>query len=376
MRLLIDGDVFRWQRAGGISRVYAEVIPRMAALDPKLDLRVVLRGGPVSGRLGSIGASTVRIPQLPPGLKPWRLWRHVTPGLNARLAGAFWRRQKGDVFHSTYYTLPPVSCPSVCLVLDMIPELFPGLFGREFLDEMLERKRMAAQKAKLVICISLNTQRDLVRILGVPETKCRVVPLAGVSATPVEAAAEPRAKRPFLLYVGDYLSPYKNFLFLLRCLQSDRGDFADLPLDVVSRRRPTAGELETYRELLPAGRLRFDEECDDAALAGLYGSCSAFVYPSLYEGFGLPVLEALACGAPVVCADTPALRETGGDVVYFFDPESPSDFLRALGSALRDGRADEKVRERKAHARVFSWDKTAEGFLNTFREASGAGESV
>jgi len=88
----------------------------------------------------------------------------------------------------------------------------------------------------------------------------------------------------------------------------------------------------------------------------------------LYEGFGIPVLEALGCGAPVVCSNTSSLPEVGGDAVCYFDPKSPEEFAAAMKQALADGRAPEKVAQRKLQAGKFSWDRTAEGFMDAIKQ--------
>ena len=376
MRLWIDGDVFVWQRAGGISRIYERVLPRLERIDPGVDIRVALAGRPVVPPPEGNNILCTRVMQVPDTWRPWRFWSGVRPVLNARLRDAFWRRCRGDVFHSTYYTAPPVSFPSVCFVYDMVNELFPEMFEPAFIREMRQRKEAAVNAARLVLCISHSTRQDLTRIMNIPEEKCRVVHLAGFCSDEPEPEEDGTREPPcvrFLLYVGDYISPYKNFPFLLKALEGpDATAFADLDLWVVSTRKPTDAEVRQYDGILPGDRVRFVTDCGDARLRVLYRDCAAFVYPSLYEGFGITVLEALGQGAPVVCSDNPAFREVGGEAVHTFDPRSPESFRCALDRALREGRDDPHPARRRRHAASFSWDRTAAGFLDTFREACGA----
>jgi len=370
--LLIDGEVFGWQRYGGISRIYSEVLPRMESLASDVDVRVLVQGPPQSeidaGRLSSMICG---IPELPRSLKPWRFWRRAAPPVNRLLNGITWRVTSGDVFHPTYFTCPPVHAPSFCFVYDMTVERFPESFDSPYREQITARKRRTICAADVVLCISENTKRDVVQMLDVPEERCRVVYLAGFSpddtSTPGRGTTE--SGRPFFLYVGDYLTPYKNFAFLAQCLSSSGfREFDGFDLVVVSGQPLNKEARDQWGHLLSSGRVRMLTDCDDAELAELYRTCSAFIVSSLYEGFGIPVLEALGCGAPVVCANASSLPEVGGEEAYYFDPQSGADFKAALSRAVADGRGAAVVDARRKRASQFSWDHTAHEFVRAFRD--------
>ena len=337
-----------------------------------IDVRVFIQGKPKSKTdVESLSTEIYNIPELPRSLKPWRFWRRVAPTTNRLLRDIKWRFSSGDVFHPTYFTSPPVHAPSFCFVYDMTVERFPESFDSPYREQITERKRRTICAAEVVLCISENTKRDVVQMLDVPEEKCRVVYLAGFSREKPSLFTDGSLaeQRPFFLYVGDYMTPYKNFDFLARCLGSSSfGDFEDFDLVVVSSQSPTREMREQWEHLFASGRLRVVTDCDDARLTELYRVCSAFIFPSLYEGFGIPVLEALGCGAPVVCSDSSSLPEVGGDRVYYFDARSPAEFRAALNRAVSDGRGEIVVKARQERAQHFSWDHTAHEFVRAFRD--------
>jgi glycosyltransferase involved in cell wall biosynthesis len=286
----------------------------------------------------------------------------------------YWRGRELDVFMSTYYTVLPVRVPSVCVVHDMIFELFPGSFDKTLATETLEKQRRAIAKADRLICVSECTRQDVIKIHQVDASKCRVVYHASGIMRKVPDG-EKNSKE--FLYVGDILSKYKNFEFLIRCLGSPEfSEFGEYKLRVVSTCELNATDMSRFSEYLPTARMQFVANCTDDELAGYYATCAAFIYPSLYEGFGIPILEALSYGAPVVSSTGGALPEAGGEVVYYFDPKSEDGLREALRRALADGRAPQLVKKRKEHAGRFSWDKTAEKFLAVLREVAGEKKSV
>ena len=373
MRLLVDGDVFCWQKQGGISRVFREILPRLVALDSSLEIEVVVAGPLTSSGLVGMPLSVRKVPQISDALRPWRFWNPVRDIVNPKLSARFWRRRRADVFVSTYFTSPPLRCPSVCVVYDMVNERFPELFSAELNANVLKRKREAVQKADRAVCISESTQADLIHYMGVDVGKCRVMRLAGSVTSERVCASEPSSdtSAPFLLYVGDYLSPYKNFTFLMNCLCEYWDKYGeDLCLKVVSETPPPADVQKRYADPLRRGRLVFINECPDDRLLSLYANCAALIYPSLYEGFGIPIIEALAGGAPVVCSDIPVFREVAADDAYFFERSSRPAFLAALATALAHGRSAQWVKARRRRAQEFSWDASALCFLEVLREVT------
>lgn len=380
LNVMLDGSVFAWQKRGGISRIYAEMIPRVAELADDIALTLAIQGKPKSRMLEQVKIPRSSIPDVAATRRPWRFWSRAAPLMNVVLARRYWSRCRMDVFHPTYYTAPPIDAPSFCFVYDMLFELFPECFEHGLVRMMRQRKRRAIDRAKVVLCISESTRNDVIRLLGTPAEKCRVVHLAGSTSTAAGCGAQPGElqasdglrSRPFLLYVGDWETPYKNFDFVLQALGSnDFAEFSDLDLVVVAPDKPEPAKIHSCHERMGAERLHFLHSCDDEELGGLYADCAAFVMPSFYEGFGLPVLEAMKQGAPVVCSDTSSLPEVGGEAAFYFDPRSPAQFADSLRRALAQGRDGPAVAGRQAQAAKFSWDRTAAEFCRAARETGG-----
>ena len=253
------------------------------------------------------------------------------------------------------------------IVYDMIYERFPELFDPEHHAKVVAQKRKAIERATLVLCISEATRGDVVELIGIPRERCRVVYLSGERFASLGAA--PGRFRPSkgvqLLYVGQYGTPYKNFDFLLTALASASDErIRTAKLRVICRNPPPLDVSRRYAEIWPRGTLVFEADCTDEDLAAHYQSCSALVYPSLYEGFGLPPVEAHSLGVPVVCSDIPVFRELGADAYFFFDPASPRALEQAILNALVVGRQPEAVAKRQRHAAQFTWQRTAKGIAS------------
>ncbi len=373
MKLLIDGSIFRWQARGGISALYRRLLPLIPALAPDLEIDLVVQGQLQAQELEVLKAFMRRAPALPADLRPWRFWRHWRRTCDAVAWRWDMRRAVADVYHPAFYRMSNRSWPSFCFAYDMTVERYPESFPAAFVRQMRILKKETFQRCAQVLCISENTRRDVVELLGVDAAKCRVVYLGPTLATADAISELPETTKPFFLFVGDFPAAYKNFDFMLRALASAKlGDYKDFQLLVVSHKIPTAAQLARYHAVIAPERLRFIGDCSDAALTGLYTACAALLYPSRYEGFGLPVLDALCAGAPVACARTSSLPEVGGDVACYFSPDSESEFAAAVRMAVQEGRQSAHVERRQAWAKQFSWQKTAAAFVRAAHETAGA----
>jgi glycosyltransferase involved in cell wall biosynthesis len=249
----------------------------------------------------------------------------------------------------------------------MIPERFPELFHEPLYAQLRQQKRACALAADAILCISEATCEDVLAFYGVDPRRVRIVPLAH-SATfrPIaegEVPSPPPSARPFLLYVGER-HHYKNFMGLLKAY----GTWPmrrEIDLVVVGRRWSRAERGEVAQRGL-AGQVHLLTGVDDARLRWLYHQAAAFVYPSLYEGFGIPLLEALACGCPVVAARIPPTVEVAGECPFYFDLIGPESLCAALDAALAGGRDPERTRRGLDQARRYSWDRAARQTLDIY----------
>ena len=368
MHVAVDGAIFEQQARGGISRLYHEVLPRLCELDEELRITLHLRGG-ARQELPSHPRIVRRdIPDARALLRPRRVWRRLpfdsAERLQALVASVALAGGRGAIWHSTYYTVPGAwSGPEVVLVHDLIHERFPELFDRPKDRRVVQRKRRSIERADVVVCISEVTASDVTRVYGVAEDRLRVVPLAHSAVFAASPAPGQERDGAFLLYVGGR-SPYKNFDALLEAMAAWPRRDVDL---IVVGPDWSAEERARIEALGLAGRVRREIDVDDLRLRGLYNGAVALVYPSLYEGFGLPLLEAMACGCPIVASDIPSTREVAGDVPFYFRTGDGDAFVSALSAVAEAGRRSGR-RELGLHrAREYSWDRTARRLLDVYR---------
>jgi glycosyltransferase involved in cell wall biosynthesis len=290
------------------------------------------------------------------------------------------RRAGAELLHSPHYTLPLAwGGPSVVTIHDLIHIRFarfhpPGaaLYARFMAG-------LAVTRARIVIADSLATQRDVMQLLGAPARKLRVVPL-GVSPEirpmDLDALARFRAERRlpegYVLYVGAR-KRHKNLELLLRAWAAMHP--AERPPLVFSGLAWVAGDpLAALADTLGiAGCIRFSGELhDDTELSCLYGGAALLVQPSLAEGFGLPPLEAMACGVPVLASDAGSLPEALGNAAAFLPPREPERWAAAVKRLLADQELRASlVRRGQARAWDFTWEATARRTYEIYEEALG-----
>jgi glycosyltransferase involved in cell wall biosynthesis len=299
-------------------------------------------------------------------------WVRGEQALLPRAAG----RAGCDVVHSLGSTAPARgSFRRVVTIHDLIYRRFPEAHGSIKALGMRALVPLAARCSHRIVADSNATRDDLVALLGVAAQKIDVVALA---APPPRAAPTPETElrrslelgeRPLLL-TASAKRRHKNLIRLLdaHALLDDR------PLLVLPG-YPTdhEPELRAHAEQLGiGGDVRFLGWVSDADMEGLYAAATAFVFPSLYEGFGLPVLEAMQRGVPVACSGRTALAEVAGDAALLFDAEDPAAIAGAMRSILGDRALAERLRaDGRVQAARFTWAATARGYLDVYARVLG-----
>jgi glycosyltransferase involved in cell wall biosynthesis len=344
-------------------------------------LREVLRGASLEGwPCVAYGDAGARLDPPLPGVD-WRLldtswtqwWDQV------RLPRAL-ARDAADVFLSPYYKGPlSAPCPVVLTIHDLFFIGYPGQSRPVYDATMTGMARLYAARAAAIIADSEYSKRSIVARLGVRASKVNVIPVAlGAEFTPVPPGdallARYNVTRPYVLYVGNF-KPHKNLARLVRA-------FALLPGPLRSRHSLVlAGGGEDGRATLVAlaatlgvgARVIFPGRVADEDLPALYSGAAAFVLPSLEEGFGLPVLEAMACGAPVVASNRASLPELVADAGLVFDAEREGDLAAALARVLADTTLADDLRHRgRARAALYTPARTSGRVLALLREVSAA----
>jgi glycosyltransferase involved in cell wall biosynthesis len=365
VKVLFDHPIFQMQRFGGISRYFHELIRHLVPL-PEVEAHAFL-GFHVNGygtdRIPGL-ASAVGWPR--PALRG--LDRLLDP-LADRWLDLAHDLSRFDVLHRTYYDprdLARGRCRTVLTVYDMIHELHPRDDRQRAWMEA--RKRPAVAHADAVIAISESTKQDLIRLYGTSASQIHVIPLA--SSLTGTGAPEPLFERPYLLFVGGR-GGYKNFELLARTYAARPEWVRELDLVCFGGGAFTPGERQLVHALGIAPQVRYLEGPDDV-LETLYRHARMLVYPSRYEGFGLPPLEAMQLGCPVVVARTSSLPEVVGEAGEYVEPDSPDSLEAAIARLLDDSsHRAELIRRGHARARRFSWTQCAEQTLAVYRSVAG-----
>lgn len=355
MKILYDHQIFSSQVFGGVSRYFFELMGQFRS-DVGVDFELALR---YSNNSYLQGAGWAHAKPFFPG----RRFFGKTTLINA-LNGLESRRciSSGgyDIFHPTYYHpyyLPLAGKkPVVMTVYDMTHELYPELFSAN--DRTIAWKRAVLGRAQRIIAISENTKRDLLRFYPLEENRVAVVHLAHSLGRGRAVAASPDLPENYLLFVGQR-GGYKNFAFFVRSVAPLLRDNPDLVIVCAGGGAFTPQEHDLLAALKVAARVRQFPVSDDALVA-LYGGAMAFVFPSLYEGFGIPVLEAYSCGCPVLLSNRSSLPEVGGEAAVYFDPEDEESLRSAAVRVITDaGLRESLVARGRARAGAFSWEKVA-----------------
>lgn len=314
--------------------------------------------------------------------RPRYLWRPEDPRFKIRVLADTLDRftlPKLDLFHATSQRLPKFAgaTPYLATVHDVFYASRPEMTNPDACRLWVGRYRDIAARSRLIMTVSDYSKREIVEHLGVEEDRVRVVlEAAAPSFTPRPAMeiAAARARhglaQPYVLFAGGF-DARKN---LPRAIAAFSAAAADLPPDVVLAVGGGGGPLEDESRRAAAAspvakRIRFLGFIPDADFPALMSGCETFFFPSLFEGFGLPALEAMACGAAVVTASTTSLPQICGDAALLADPEDVDALAAALREAVGNGARRDELRARgAARARQFTWSRTAAETLELYRE--------
>ncbi len=391
----VDYTAAAWQGAG-IGRYTRELMCAMVGLDRSIQYRLFYAAGglpaasPYLGELRALAAAHANVTVKPIALAPRHLtilWQRLRLPLRVeRLIGPV------DLLHAPDFVLPPTHARTLLTIHDLTFLVRPecaeaGL--RRYLATAVPR---ALRRADMVLVDSQATASDLARLLGVSGPRVRLVypgvearfrPLPAAEVEPLRAALGLPAD--FLLFVST-IEPRKNLVRLLEAfalLVADGGQWTveggqgardSLQLVIAGRKGWLYEEVfAAVGRLGLAGRVRFLDFFDDAQLPALYNLARAFVYPSLYEGFGLPALEALACGVPVVTAAVASLPEVVGEAALLIDPLNVASIAEGMARALVGG---EQLRAAgPLQARRFTWAAAAGALLECYRALERQGSA-
>ena len=365
MKIAYDNQIFNMQKYGGISRYYTELAFQL--YDESIDTKV-FAGLHKNEYIQKYEASFVigkQITYLPKTANIFLKTNNV-------LADSYFNIKRPDIVHRTYYNNKNKIKKSinVITVYDMIHELFRDDFSAK--DNTADLKSITIKQADHIICISESTKNDLLRIYDIPESNISVTylgyhSLPDVKSTHIENQNFNNSERPFLLFVG-HRGGYKNFLRFLKAVSISEKLVKDFDIVAFGGGKFSVDEKRYISELgLEENQVK-NIQGGDNMLSVLYSKATLFVYPSLYEGFGLPPLEAMDHSCPVVCSNTSSIPEVVGKAALKFSPSDVEDISHTMEKVLYNSSIrDDLILAGLERTKIFSWEKCAADTLEVYR---------
>ncbi|MBL1177942.1 glycosyltransferase family 4 protein [Pantanalinema sp. GBBB05] len=356
IKLVYDYQSSSFQEYGGVSRYIYELAFRLIK-QAEFKTRIIapiyinqyLKQQPIPALEG------IAIPFIPKT-------QRIRSLINQQITQLYWFNYAPDIVHETYYSYErtaPKSSKVVLTIHDLIHEKFPQFFPAS--DHTAAMKATAIARADQIICVSENTRNDLLDLFPLDPNQVSVTYLGcSLTVNPTLKVKLTQRSRPYILYVGKR-DGYKNFSQLLLAYAHSQNLRQDFDLVCFGSSPLTKSELQMVADL----NLSYDQihyiPGNETTLASWYAGASILVYPSLYEGFGIPPLEAMTCGCPVACSPTSSIPEVVGDAAEFFEPTQPESIAAAIARVLYNSERSQQLRiAGQAQAEKFSWDRCAE----------------
>ena len=365
MRVLYDGVIYRIQKYGGVVRYFNGLIHNLPErLHPIL-----------------LAPNRPAVPPCHPNLSTHietcgpLLWP-IKPLRKKIIAQRTCQRMKTenpDVLHPTYYYSSlrhlsgEIQIPTVLTVYDLIHERFPAQmdpYGKQ-----VRLKKSALSRADAVICISESTRRDLQKYYNVPDERITVIHL-GSDFQPLENVPVSTDSQPYLLYVGER-NFYKNFERSLTAFANAAASRPDIRLRCIGGKPFSKTEQEQIASLGLPGRVTHEGYLEDSAMKSIYTDARAVIYPSLYEGFGIPILEGMSCGTAVLTSNRASMPEVAGNAALIFDPYSIDEITASIERVFDSESArEELIRKGLQRAGEFSWQESARKTVEVYRSVA------
>jgi glycosyltransferase involved in cell wall biosynthesis len=368
MKIGFDHQIFTMQSYGGISRYYSILANLLRKEAENIRIFTGIHRNKYLKDLARELTTGYGVEKYPPRSTV------LFQCLNHAISQVQLRNWHPDIIHETYYTsMPPLSSKAgrVTTVYDMIHELFRSEFSSS--DTTSVSKKLTLSRVDHIVSISNSTKEDLVNILGIDDKKITVVPL-GVDLTAFQVFGTEvvtAETKPFILYVGSR-GGYKNFQGLLAAVSQSKRLMSGFDVITFGGGRIDRKEYSTIRSLgFKEGQVR-QVHGNDQRLATLYSKAACFVYPSLYEGFGLPPLEAMAAGCPVISSNTSSMPEVVRDAGIYFDPRDTEDMMNAIQQTVFSPTiTNELVKLGYENIKRFSWNQCATKTLAVYEKLVG-----
>jgi glycosyltransferase involved in cell wall biosynthesis len=360
IKIAYNYQTFTEQKYGGISRMFSEVATRVDRID---DFDIQIHAG-IYQNYYLANNPNVRKKGFPISY-PSRLinsshWLRFFLFVNSIFAKITLSIARPDIVHETYYSstnIVPKKSKVIITVLDMVHEKFIDSMGNKKFSII---KANSIKRADHIICISENTKKDLIEILNINPDKISVVYLGYAIGEKPLAQTIPIINSPYILYVGIKNQQYKNFERLLKAYGSSKKIQDNFKLVCFGPQPFSQKELDMMEQLGVNTDNFYHYSGDDKFLANLYTHATAFIYPSLYEGFGIPPLEAMSFNCPVVCSNVSSIPEVVGNAGEYFDPYTVESIIEAMEKVLFSVDIQQDlITKGQERVKMFSWEKCA-----------------
>lgn len=386
MKILFDHQTFVEQEFGGISRYYYELITRLSGRkDVKVDHSIkysnneYLKNNDQFKLKPYFGSKRFVTDNYFVGKnRLFRLFKFLKliPDHNLEMEKIIQEKLMAgdfDVFHPTYYNpyyfdwAFKAGTPVVLTVYDLIHEKFPEYFPKT--EKFKRNKKICIESASRIIAISENTKKDLMEYYSIPEDRVDVISLGSSLDSETTENNFSEGLNNGILYVGNR-STYKNFLFLLESIFPLFKEYPELKIILAGGEKISDSERKFFKSNQIEDRIIVQSIQNNSDLITLYRSCRLFVFPSIYEGFGIPLLEAMQNGCPVVCSDTSSFPEVARDAAYFFNPLDRDSILGSVREVYsNENLRTDLIKKGFTQSQKFNWENTAEKTIETYRKS-------
>jgi len=372
VKIAFDHQIFASQSYGGISRYFTRLAHELASVGDDVNVVAPVHKNKYLLDLPKNNVLGKYFNRFPPKT------HRIIGLLNQHLSSIKLSGDALDVFHETYYSKNPVACKTkarIITVYDMIHERFQQHFSPK--DQTTKQKKDAIKRADHVISISESTKQDLCCLFDVDPCKVTVVHLGfdDVTQTHINKHATTTVEKPFLLYVGNRYG-YKNFNSMLKAIAASKIIKNEFDVIAFGGGAFSSAEKKLIHSLeFKAGTVR-QISGDDSILWGFYQNAAAFIYPSLYEGFGIPPLEAMVHDCPVISGNTSSMPEVIGGAGEFFNPYDIDDQVNAIQNVVFSSeRRKQLIAAGRERLKLFSWSRCASETRNVYLSALQNGGS-